>query len=208
MNPDSSSDGKALQSPTRLRDRLREETYRAILGSAEEIFGEEGMGARMERIAARAGVAVGTLYNHFEDRDALVRALSCSRREALMARLDAALAASAGQPIEARLRALLGALAEHGQAHGRYLTALVQSGEGPARLHPSGSLHDELVRRVQAVLEEGLASGQLTPGDAALRAAALVGMARAVLVRAVQGAGGWEALPGAVVDLFLHGVAR
>jgi AcrR family transcriptional regulator len=54
--------------PPRLRERLREEAARAILAAAEEVFATDGLQARMERIAEQAGVAVGTLYNHFEDR--------------------------------------------------------------------------------------------------------------------------------------------
>ena len=62
--------------PPRLRHRLREETVSAILEAAEHEFASDGLhAARMERIAARAGVAVGTLYNHFDDREALVLAL-------------------------------------------------------------------------------------------------------------------------------------
>jgi len=75
MNQDSD-----IAKPVRLRDRLREEANRAILTAAEEVFSEEGLGARMEQIAARAGVAVGTLYNHFQDRGALVNALACSTK--------------------------------------------------------------------------------------------------------------------------------
>ncbi len=77
--------------PARLRDRLRDETGRAILAAAEAVFAEDGLhDARMERIASRAGVAVGTLYNHFEDKDALVRSLVRSSRQALLDRVDGA----------------------------------------------------------------------------------------------------------------------
>src|ERR671934_3088172 len=83
-----------LNSPRRtkvqpLRARLREETNKAILQAAEQVFGAQGAGgARMEDIAARAGVAVGTLYNHFHDRDALLSELLASRREDLAGRLE------------------------------------------------------------------------------------------------------------------------
>src|SRR5512138_2950295 len=109
----------ASSSPARLRDRLREETSRAILAAAEEVFAQDGLQARMERIAAQAGVAVGTLYNHFEDRAALVRSLVLSRRQALLGRLDAAIAAAEAAPVEQQLRAFFAAVEEHARVHGR-----------------------------------------------------------------------------------------
>jgi AcrR family transcriptional regulator len=194
--------------PHRLRDRLREETSRTILEAAEAVFSEEGLVAGMERIAERAGVAVGTLYNHFQDRKALVEALSCVRREALIARLDAAAAAAAHEDFPGQLRAFLRALAEHGQTHGRLLAALVQAGEGPARARPSGTLLDAFLARAEALVERGVAAGALRADLRALLAPALVGLARAGMVRAVEGAVAWDALVEGVAELFLRGAGR
>src|SRR5512140_762815 len=181
MNPDSTT-----AKPVRLRDRLRDDAHRAILDAAEAVFSEEGLGARMEQIAARAGVAVGTLYNHFADRGALVTALSCSRKEALFRRLEASLAGSEGRPIRERLRAFLDAIAEHGKAHGRYLSMLVQAGEGPARAHPKQTFVKELVDRTEHVLDQAIATGELRPEGRAVYAVALVGMIRAANVAALE----------------------
>src|SRR2546422_7964168 len=62
--------------PIPLRARLRETIRHSILDAAETVFSEHGTAhGRMEQIAARAGVSVGTLYNHFVDRRDLVEAL-------------------------------------------------------------------------------------------------------------------------------------
>jgi AcrR family transcriptional regulator len=193
--------------PARLRDRLREEAARAILGAAEEVFASEGLGARMDRIAERAGVAVGTLYNHFEDRAALVAALVRSRREALLSRLDAALAGARGASAADRLRAFLGAVEEHARAHGPLLAALMQAGAGPGEARPA-SLLDELVRRADAVVAQGIASGELRRDQAKVFGLALVGMARALLLRAVEGGAEPGEATAAIVDLFLRGASR
>jgi AcrR family transcriptional regulator len=51
----------------------RNRTRQALLVAAEEIFGSQGWrSARMEDIAARAGVSPATAYNHFPSKQALV----------------------------------------------------------------------------------------------------------------------------------------
>ncbi|SFB43533.1 transcriptional regulator, TetR family [Amycolatopsis marina] len=47
-------------------DPRKERTVRKLLRAAEEIYGERSSGeATVEEIAERAGVAVGSIYNHF-----------------------------------------------------------------------------------------------------------------------------------------------
>ncbi len=192
----------------RLRERLREETSQAILDAAADVFAAEGVGARMERIAAQAGVAVGTLYNHFEDRKALVAALVRSRREALLSRVDAALAAADGAPGDARLAAFLGAVEEHARAHGPLLSMLVQAGEGPGEARPSKTLLDDLVRRANAIVARGVEAGELRPDPAGVFGLAIVGVARAALSRAIEGGAAPGEPTAALVRLFLEGARR
>lgn len=198
----------SCRGPLRLRDRLREEADRTILAAAEEVFAEVGLGARMERIAEQAGVAVGTLYNHFEDRNALLDALSCSRRGMLFERLDAALAEGEGKPIREQLRALLKAVGEHGKLHGRFLSVLVQAGEGPARWKPRASVVDGLLARAKVLLERGIASGELRPEGQAVYGLALVAMIRVAIFHVLQGEASWEALSEPIIELFLRGAQR
>src|SRR4051812_46489305 len=74
-----------------LRERIRQATSAAILAAAEEVFAAEGLEkARMNDIAARAGVAVGTLYNHFKDRDDLLAGLLAVRRDELIELMERA----------------------------------------------------------------------------------------------------------------------
>jgi AcrR family transcriptional regulator len=46
-----------------------------ILQAAREIVAERGIAAKMEDVAARAGVGIGTLYRNFPNRQALLEAL-------------------------------------------------------------------------------------------------------------------------------------
>src|SRR5438876_184999 len=123
MNPDSINEAKIRP----LRERLREETARAIAIAAEEVFAARGIReAHMEQIAQRAGVSVGTVYNHFEDRETLLAALIEARRQELSALLDGALAASAKEPFAAQLREFARTIFEHFEAHRPFLSIMIE----------------------------------------------------------------------------------
>jgi AcrR family transcriptional regulator len=195
----------------RLRDRLRAETRAAILAAAEHDFAARGISrARMEAIAARAGVAVGTLYNYFEDRDALLRALVEERRVGLLRRLDAALGEGAQAPFEAALAGLLGALFEHWAEHRGLLSVLLQEDAAGVTGPGKATLLDELARRIEKMLRRGRARRRLRPDPAGLQAALLLGMVRGVLRRDARLPPGAPAGDRAaqVMDLFLRGAGR
>jgi AcrR family transcriptional regulator len=68
--------------------RLRADAARnreRLLEAATGLFEREGVGVAMPRIAAEAGVGVGTLYRHFADRQALLAAVYASEVDRLSA---------------------------------------------------------------------------------------------------------------------------
>jgi AcrR family transcriptional regulator len=206
MNPDSKFRGAV-----RLRDRLRTETQAAILAAAEEAFATEGIErAHMESIAARAGVAVGTLYNYFEDRDGLLTALVEARRAALLLRLDTALSAGEGKPFQEALAAFLHAFFDHWAAHRGLLSVLFQADGAVQAARGRGSILDEVTRRAESVLRRGRAQGKVQADASGLQAALLVGMVRGVLRKDSSREGG--AVPGdragQVLAVFLRGAGR
>lgn len=78
-----------------------------ILSAAAELVAESGLRAvTMAALARRARVAKATVYNHFRDRDEILRAL-------LLAQRDALLAHCADYATEQRLAAAASWLAEH-----------------------------------------------------------------------------------------------
>jgi len=198
----------SIARPVRLRERLREATQGAILAAAEQAFAEEGAKARMESIAARAGIAVGTLYNHFEDRDALWKAICRAKREALLARVDAALDAGRGRPFREALALFVDALVAHWAEHRAFLTVLVQT--EPAL--PSGkerSTAQELAARAVKLVRRGVEQGVLRERGADLHAAFLIGMLRNVLLVGVaQALPAPEGLRDRVVEFFLGGAEQ
>ncbi|HEY8286131.1 MAG TPA: TetR family transcriptional regulator [Chloroflexota bacterium] len=61
-----------------------------ILDAAGLVLAERGLDMEMDEVAERAGVGVGTLYRHFANRDALVRAIITQSFEDLLTRLRGA----------------------------------------------------------------------------------------------------------------------
>ncbi|MGW5382085.1 TetR/AcrR family transcriptional regulator [Nocardia sp. NPDC003963] len=65
-----------------------------VLTAAAAVFTEQGLSGSLEEVARRAGVGIGTVYNHFPNRDALIDALLPAR----VAALDELAAASDAEP--------------------------------------------------------------------------------------------------------------
>lgn len=83
-------------------------TRDALLGAGVAVAERDGLaGMSVNRVVAEAGVAKGTFYVHFSDRDAFVDAL----HERFYARVDAAVAAATGNAAPGRERLLRGATA-------------------------------------------------------------------------------------------------
>ena len=56
------------------QDRAKE-TVRVILEAAAQVFSEEGYSATTNRIAEKAGVSIGSLYQYFPNKDAILSSL-------------------------------------------------------------------------------------------------------------------------------------
>ncbi len=186
-------------------------TSQGILEAAEDVFARQGLRARMEDIAATAGVSVGTLYNYFADREQLVAGLLTYRHQQLCERLDRSVSAPDDAPFERVLHVLVRDLLEHFDAHRAFFAVLMQ-GE-PMESVRTRSLCaiqtslDEVVDRLDRVLARGVSSGVLSPTEAPLYAAALFGMLRATAVRTyrTQPAAGVATQSESLVRLFLDG---
>ena len=187
----------ARRAPPTLRARIRETTVQAILAAAEEVFADAGLhAAHMGTIAAKAGVSVGTLYNHFEDREALLAGLLEARHDELIGKLDAALREGADRPLRERLRAILGAFASHCQAHRKFVNIVVQREVGRyQQTYPQAwakktdamrNVHD----RIEAEMRRGVKERALRPEAADLATTFFLGMMRALIIRDANASSG------------------
>jgi len=70
-----------------LRDRQKHDRERRILKAAEKLFARKGYApVAMEDVAGRAGLAVGTIYNYFPSKSALLLAILRRETDSLLGR--------------------------------------------------------------------------------------------------------------------------
>ena len=204
--------------PPRRRDEARALFRNAILDAAEAVFAERGFhGARIQDIAERARIAVGTVYNHFADKDEVLSALLDERTEGLLAQVRAggagAPAASRGfrASLEARVAGMLAYVEEHraffaiANEHGLFAGAVAPSARSSAR----GERVETFRAVFRAIVEEGIASGDLEPLDPDALARFLGGTMRAFILSSLaEGGRNVQEHAAMTIELFLHGAAK
>lgn len=190
-----------------LRDQVRRtlrETVRAsILDAAEELIAKHGLhAAGLAQIAKRAGVAVGTLYNYFSDRDALIRGLFESRRATLRPRLLAAVSAGAELAFEPRLRGFVRAVLEAFEAHRSFFKLAIEN----EHLKPSGSTTpQDLLVGVRDIVAAGVREGVISREKAELLPLAITATLKSVAVHRIQAGGELARDADAIVEIMLDG---
>jgi AcrR family transcriptional regulator len=185
MNPGSKPAAAPLSSNP-LRERLRAETARSIIGAAEKVFAAQGLrAARMDDIATEAGVSVGTVYNHFEDRESLLKALLDTRRAELVADLDAALEEGSGEPFQFMLERFASTVLEHFESHRPFFSIVIEGEHQPATGRPNDTMR-EVYKRVEHLMTRGLRKKALRPQGAELWPALFMGAVRGLMVHSLS----------------------
>jgi AcrR family transcriptional regulator len=199
----------------RRRDEARALFRNAILDAAEAVFAQSGFhGARIQDIAQHARIAVGTVYNHFAQKDDVLTALLEERTEEMLAALGAREGdgASFAHKLEARVRRMLAYVEEHRA----FFVIATEHGLFAGSAAPGVPAPTKRLRRVQkfraafrALVEEGVTSGDLEPVEADVLARFLGGTIRAFLLSSLADeSGDVQGYAATIVDLFLHGAAR
>jgi AcrR family transcriptional regulator len=150
-----------------------------IIEAAEQVFAERGLDARLEDIASRAGVAVGTLYNHFADRQALVEALLESHHVNLTQRIEIVVARTEGTSFRVRLEAILEEIVAVSLPKLRLRMLLLQA--APHRITRHAEMRQKLLAVLGPVLEKARRDGELMPDPNGIQLLLLRGMLLAVL---------------------------
>lgn len=150
-----------------LKEKQRQERAVLILQTAEAVFAEKGYHeTSMDEIAARVGVAKGTVYQHFASKEALVFALFERQLEAYQQMVEQVV--SQDLSARAKLESILlqtyqGVLHKQMQLMwSLYESMDIRKGELEERLQVRKRV-DRLVRSIEAILQEGKASGEFDP---------------------------------------------
>lgn len=178
-NPPPGAAGSTMRS---LRERQREERAALILGAAREVFADKGYhDTSIDEIAARVGVAKGTVYLHFASKEELLVALAAEQISAFAAWVDQAL----GEPgtVRQRLERLLLYVYERIRERRNQVLLELHSSIGLTSqvLDKRGELQAPLAQareRIAALLAEGQRRGEL---DSALPAPVLLATVSALL---------------------------
>jgi len=181
---------KARKIPGQARSQ---ETVNVILEASARILESDGLrGFNTNAIAAKAGVSVGSLYQYFPNKDAIMLALIGSYEEELQKAVFEAIQAGRGQELKRRLRLLARALVRAHYSRSRLNRALeaeeerlgsgadddafhamvlqlLQDHKGEMAVPVSAAMERVVIAILRAVVDLGLASGA-SPGSTELRA--------------------------------------
>jgi AcrR family transcriptional regulator len=168
--------------PTQRTEAKRAADRERVVSAARELIARGGYReAQVAAVAARAGVATGTVYRHFPSKADLFAEVfrRVSQRE-----VDAARAAAeqADQPATARLRAAIETFARRALWARRQAWALLAEPVDPAVEAERLAFRRAHAEHFAAILDAGVANDELPPQNTTLAAAALVGALGEALV--------------------------
>jgi AcrR family transcriptional regulator len=161
------------------RRRRKEERPGDITAAALQVFAEKGFaGAKIEDIAARAGLSKGAVYLYFPTKDDIFRAVV---RDTVAPNLDALRAAmlAADLPFPQLIRQLLPRLAE--TVSRLPVGAVLKMVIGESRNFPELARvwHDTVIQKaiglLSGAIEQAQARGEVRPGNPRIHAFSLIG---------------------------------
>lgn len=151
---------------TSLKEKQRQEREELIIQAAEEVLQEKGYyEASMDEIAARVGIAKGTIYTHFPGKEELVLAIFKRNMQTFLQGIDAVIEAEPTP--RAKLEALLEFVYSGLYSKQARLLSSIYNGVDMKRMivEKGGCMRDLwecLVSRVTELLEEGKVAGEIT----------------------------------------------
>ncbi|MGE0540761.1 MAG: TetR/AcrR family transcriptional regulator [Dehalococcoidia bacterium] len=132
-----------------------------ILNAAVALLAERGIDAEMREIAERAGLAVGTVYNHFPGKDDLIIAVMREAFGELEQAIDAA--STEADPVRA-IETFLGEALTVAERYGALLAAIT---EGRVAAPRKEAIDEErrmaLGQRMTGIVARGVAEGRFRP---------------------------------------------
>jgi AcrR family transcriptional regulator len=210
------SRGRSASKAARLRDDFRSYARVAILSAAEEVLAEEGLhSARIEEIAQRARVAVGTIDNLVGDRDALVAEIMCARHAEIVTLLASTLKSHEKEPFRDQTHSVVLAMFRYFSSHWRFFRLVVDTEQGAAagggKLRAAARGKHATLLEIHELMRElvsrGVKRGALRATGSEIYPVMLSGLMRAVMLHDLtnQDRSSPEARANEVTRMFLEG---
>jgi len=164
------STGAVGDAPPRIHKRDKDVTVPAILAAAEIEFATNGFAsARTESIAARANVVKGLIFHYFKSKEGLYDAVLVRAYQPLRDAIDQSLdqSLSSTDALLTFVERLLAAMTEHPLSPVILMLESIQGGGQNIRKSGMPSLYSH----VEALLKNGIASGEfreMDPGNGAI----------------------------------------
>jgi len=189
-----------------------------IMAAAAKVFARDGLhGASLDHVAREAGITKGTIYLYYRNKEDLFLATMRQKSAEAFAALEAA--GRAGGRGDFRRRLALFAEAAYRAMGSPEALPIIRMVLAEAGRFPETAelFFREFIlknnRRLAAVLEQGMAAGELRPADSLVAARGLIGMLL-VFVLSQRVLGGERVLPlsdrrilRTVTSIFLDGIA-
>ncbi|MFC6885818.1 MULTISPECIES: TetR/AcrR family transcriptional regulator [Actinomadura] len=129
------SDDRRIRPRKQPRQVRAELTRQRILTAAAHVFGDHGYAAgTTNRIAERAGISIGSLYQYFPNKDAILAELLIRHIDAGMVAFDRQKADEPSGPLEDVLRALVRTVIENHHDDPRLLRVMIEQAPRSLRL--------------------------------------------------------------------------
>ncbi len=178
-----------------------------LLDAAVAVFAERGAEAEIREIAERAGLAVGTVYNHFPSKEDLLAAVVEEAAAQFEAALDTALAEA--DVVEA-LRSFVRRGLHVAERFGSVMAAALE-GQLPAMRATAAhrARRTACKRRIVDLFQRGVSEGRFRPGiDAEVAAAMLGGVFTPWTFAELRRSRTPEQITATLLDALLHGIER
>ena len=173
-----------------------------IFEATDAVLEQHGVGGiTMERVATTAGLAKGSLYNYFQDKDDLLQFFYARLVEPFFGAIEQIV--NADLPAPEKLKRILGTALEHVVKH-KSLVRLLAGSNQESQIRKSN--RPRLLRMLTAVFEQGIAEGTFPPYNPAHLARMLNGCLSGLFELQAEGASNEEvrAYVGLLVDAARH----
>jgi len=138
--------------PSQARSRIR---YDAVLDTAANLFSEKGFAATTTNdIAERSGMAVGSLYQYFDNKEAIAEALAERYRDALKEATNRFIQVDvAGMPTDQAVGALLDPLVTFHVENPAFSPLWLGADYSKSLRHAMRSMEDNMLERVEWMIK-------------------------------------------------------